>query len=112
MANTRKAKVRKAPQRTGTAKAKVKDVVRKANESLDVAAHNAERALSRSTGKLKGAAQDIGTNLDQVKVSAETRARRVERNVVSALQGASELITGAVRSAKRQLAAATKKTID
>jgi hypothetical protein len=86
-------------------------VVRKAKKSLDLAAHDAELALNRTTRKLKGAAQKIETKVQEAKAPAKRSARRAERNVVSALQSAGELITGVVRKAKSQFAAAKKKTI-
>jgi hypothetical protein len=113
MTTTRNAAARKRATRTptGKAKAKVKSAARKAKRSLDVAAHDAELALSRTTRKLQGAAQKIDQKVQQAKAPARKHARRVERNVVSALENAGDLIAGVVRKAKKQLAAVTKKTI-
>jgi hypothetical protein len=110
MATTRKTAGWKSAAKTptGATKAKVKRVARKAKQSLDVAAHDAELALGRTTRKLKGKTREIGTKLERAKAPAERRARRVESKVVAALQDAGDLIKGAVRKAKSRIAAATK----
>ena len=111
MATTAKSLGKKTTARTPTSRAKsrVKRIARKARKSLDAAAHDTELALNRTTRKLKGAAQKVGTQFEQAKKPVKRHARRVERNVVSTLASAGELITGAVRKAKSRLAAATKK---
>jgi len=113
MTTTHKRAAKKSAARTptGKAKAKGKRVARKAKKSLDMAAHDAGLAFSRTTRKLKGAALKIETRLEKGKAPAKRRARRVERKLVSALESAGDLITGAVRKAKSRLAAATKKSV-
>ena len=105
MSTTRKTAGRKATAKkgSGTTKAKLKRVVRKAKASLDVAAHDAGLALARTKRKAKRTAQELETKYEAAKGPATRRVRGVQRKLLSALESAGESISAAARKAKSRL---------